>query len=974
MRQMIWARQRDDVADCHTLAISGFGEARSLRPSELAHASVMGALCAAIAIIAVVIPHAGGLGLLGAVPMGLLAYRYQIRVLITATVAAAVIGFLVVGLSGLGAVALCAYVGGLTGVVKRRRHGTPTIIAASFCAGIVVGAAVVIALTILARLRQLMIHTITAAINGVTAVVARVLHLPPAAQELKRIVTEASDYWQWLVLGSAVVTIMAASLIGWWALSQVLQRLGGIPDVHKLDAPPSTGPIQPVPVRLNAVSLRYPHTDHDALRAVSLDVRPAEHVAVTGANGAGKTTLMLILAGREPTSGTVERVGAVGLGQLGGTAVIMQHPESQVLGTRVADDVVWGLPPGKIADVDRLLSEVGLTGLAERDTGGLSGGELQRLAVAAALAREPALLIADEVTSMVDQQGRDALLAVLSGLTDRNQTALVHITHYNNEAAYADRTIKLSDSLDNTTTMVETAPAPPPTIALAHQSHAPVLELAEVGHEYASGTPWAQTALRNISFALHEGDGLLIHGGNGSGKSTLAWIMAGLTIPTTGTCLLDERLASEQVGVVALQFQAARLQLMRGRVDLEVASAGGFSPDDHARLTAALAAVGLDAALAKRPIDQLSGGQMRRVVLAGLLARSPRVLILDEPLAGLDAASRRGLVRLLAHRRRDTGLTVVVISHDFAGLEELCPRTLHLRNGLLEPASAAAQGNNATATPPSQHPTRRPTRPVVLLRPVPRRSPIHELWAGTKLVVVFGISVLLTVHPGWVAIGLVAALVLAGGWIAHIPRGVLPSPPRWLWMLLGIVCVTATLGGGSPQIQVGTVSLGLGGLLGFLRFAALSIVLLGMGALVSWTTHAAEIAPAVATLGRLLRPLRIPIDDWSVALALALRTFPMLIDEFRVLYAARRLRPKQTPRTRRARLRRLATDIIDLIVAVITVTLRRADEMGDAITARGGAGQISALASKPKRADWVALSIATAVLVADVAAALLLGA
>ena len=90
---------------------------------------------------------------------------------------------------------------------------------------------------------------------------------------------------------------------------------------------------------------------------------------------------------------------------MGGTAVVMQHPESQVLGTRVADDVVWGLPPGTKTDVAQLLSEVGLESHAERDTGSLSGGELQRLAVAAALAREPALLIADEVTSMVDQRG-----------------------------------------------------------------------------------------------------------------------------------------------------------------------------------------------------------------------------------------------------------------------------------------------------------------------------------------------------------------------------------------------------------------------------------------------------------------------------------------------------------------------------------------------------------------------------------------
>jgi energy-coupling factor transporter transmembrane protein EcfT len=232
---------------------------------------------------------------------------------------------------------------------------------------------------------------------------------------------------------------------------------------------------------------------------------------------------------------------------------------------------------------------------------------------------------------------------------------------------------------------------------------------------------------------------------------------------------------------------------------------------------------------------------------------------------------------------------------------------------------------------------------------------------------------LLTLYPGWVTIGLVAALALAGAWLAHIPRGVLPSPPRWLWILLAIVAITATMAGGSPQIQVGPVSLGLGGLLEFLRFAALSIVLLGMGALVSWTTNVAEIAPAVATLGRRLRPLRIPIDEWSVALALALRTFPMLIDEFRVLYAARRLRPKETPRTRRARVRQLAADVIDLIVAVITVTLRRADEMGDAIAARGGTGQISAAPSRPKRADWVVLSIASAVCAAALTAGLVLG-
>ena len=169
--------------------------------------------------------------------------------------------------------------------------------------------------------------------------------------------------------------------------------------------------------------------------------------------------------------------------------------------------------------------------------------------------------------------------------------------------------------------------------------------------------------------------------------------MAGLTIPTEGICLLDGRPVSDQVGTVAISFQAARLQLMRGRVDHEVASAAGFSPEDTDRITSALADVGLDAELARRRVDQLSGGQMRRVVLAGLLSRSPRALILDEPLAGLDVAGQRALVRLLQRLRR-AGLTVVVISHDFAGLDDLCPRVLHLRAGTLESATMAGKGNS----------------------------------------------------------------------------------------------------------------------------------------------------------------------------------------------------------------------------------------------------------------------------------------
>lgn len=663
----------------------------SLQPVELANAAVMAAVCSAIAVIVVTLPFAFPLSLLATVPMALLAYRHRLRVLVAATVAGTIIAFLVINLGGLLVVVGSAYTGGLVGIVKRRGGGAPTAFCAAVVAGTVFGLFGVVALTALSRLRNLIFETITGAADGVAAIIGVVPPLAPLAEGLRDIVATLTQFWPVLVIATSITVISFIAMVGWWALTRVLVRLRGVPDVHKLDFAEDDRPVEPVPVAFRDVCFRYPGADHDSVGPLTLTVKGGEHLAITGANGSGKTTMLLLLSGRAATSGTLERPGAVGLGQFGGTAVVLQHPESQVLGTRVVDDVVWGLPSGVTVDVDGLLAEVGLAGLGERDTGGLSGGQLQRLAIAAALAREPRLLIADEITSMVDQPGRDTLRSMMTGLTQRHDTTLVTITHYDDEAASADQTVNLTQHRGHAD-MVRRVPAPAPTAAAAHHTGDTLLEVTAVSHRYNCGTPWESTALRNIDLVVGEGDGVLIHGLNGSGKSTLAWIMAGLLVPTSGECLLDGRPMADQVGAVALSFQAARLQLMRSRVDLDIASAAGFDPQDRRRVEQALGSVGLDPTLGCRRIDLLSGGQMRRVVLAGLLARNPRAIILDEPLAGLDAVSRRGLLTLLSDTRRDTGLTVIVISHDFSGLEELCPRTLHLCDGVLTTAQSTLGG------------------------------------------------------------------------------------------------------------------------------------------------------------------------------------------------------------------------------------------------------------------------------------------
>ncbi|ALR11388.1 hypothetical protein MYCSP_07845 [Mycobacteroides saopaulense] len=255
--------------------------------------------------------------------------------------------------------------------------------------------------------------------------------------------------------------------------------------------------------------------------------------------------------------------------------------------------------------------------------------------------------------------------------------------------------------------------------------------------------------------------------------------------------------------------------------------------------------------------------------------------------------------------------------------------------------------------------TRAPRRPVVLLRPVPGTSTIHELWAGTKLIAVFLISVLLTLFPTWTAIGAVAGLVILTAWLAYIPRGAVPTIPMWMLALVIGGSLTVFFSGGPPFWHIGGLTIGFHGVLAVARTTAVAIVLLGAGAMVSWTTNVSEIAPAVALLGRPLKVFGIPVDERAATLALSLRSFPMLFDEFRVLVAARRLRPPQVREGRRGF--RWVSEVVDMLTAAITVALRRASEMGDAITARGGTGQIAAHPVRPGLRDAVALLLLIAV-------------
>lgn len=228
---------------------------------------------------------------------------------------------------------------------------------------------------------------------------------------------------------------------------------------------------------------------------------------------------------------------------------------------------------------------------------------------------------------------------------------------------------------------------------------------------------------------------------------------------------------------------------------------------------------------------------------------------------------------------------------------------------------------------------------LTFLRLVPGTSPMHRLWAGTKILVAAALALIVSISPSWAMIGVAGGVVVLELLFGRIPLGAFPRLPSWFYGLVTISALLSLWSSTEPVVHVGRVALSMGGLEQWARFTVLAIVLVVSGAVIGWTTPLGEIAPALARLGRPLRWLRIPVDEWALAVALAIRCLPLLIDEIRVLGAARRLRAQDnTGEAPRAAVQRVLVEMHDLMSTAIVASIRRARDLADAIEARGGLG------------------------------------
>lgn len=478
-----------------------------------------------------------------------------------------------------------------------------------------------------------------------------------------------------------------------------------------------------VPVRLAHVTLRY--GDSVALDDVTLEVCRGERVCVLGANGSGKSTLASVICGLlAPDEGDVELAGhAVCTGgvpdlaayrdarrQLG---LVFQNPDDQIVTSVVADDVAFGpenlgVPRAQISvRVARELRRVAMEKYAHADPSRLSGGQRQRVCIAGALAMEPAVLVLDEPSSLLDVRGRAAIMRVMGRLAAAGAT-LVHVTHFMDEALAADRVVVMQHghvALEGTpdevfaaknAQVIEALGLEMPfearlAVALRQAGAAggaiaapgtpsdekpaacvpaaePLAILArDLGFSYG---PDAQ-ALDGVSLKVPARATTAIVGQTGSGKSTLLRLLCGLEAADAGSLTVCGINAATKRGrrqirrAVGYVMQHPERQLFAQTVAEDVAfgprNQGLSAAEVERRVAHALDLVGLADRRDASPFE-LSGGQQRLAAIAGVLAMEPELLVLDEPTAGLDPRGRARLRALMADLAAH-GVTLLQVTH-----------------------------------------------------------------------------------------------------------------------------------------------------------------------------------------------------------------------------------------------------------------------------------------------------------------------
>ncbi len=397
--------------------------------------------------------------------------------------------------------------------------------------------------------------------------------------------------------------------------------------------------------------------------------------------------------------------------------------------------------------VDEALKQVDMYEYRDHAPHQLSGGQKQRVAIAGVIAMQPKCIVMDEPTAMLDPKGRREVMKTIHALNKEKGITVVLITHYMDEAAQADRVVVMDGGkiiMDNVPKKIfsrvkelravgldvpqvtelcdmliekgidispeiiheqecaealfrltggRSAVIPPKPEEPVEDNRPVVLTADKVTYKYSVGTPFEKTAVDSVDLEIREGEFVGIIGHTGSGKSTLIQHFNGLVKPTSGHVLVDcADIWGKGVNIrdirfkVGLVFQYSEHQLFEETVAKDIAygpkNMGLTEEEIKQRVVSAAESMDIVKLLNKSPFE-LSGGQQRRVALAGVLAMDPEVLILDEPAAGLDPKGRDKILGQIKQYHEKYGKTILLVSHSMEDIVKYAGKVLVMNKSRL---------------------------------------------------------------------------------------------------------------------------------------------------------------------------------------------------------------------------------------------------------------------------------------------------
>lgn len=743
----------------------------------------------------------------------------------------------------------------------------------------------------------------------------------------------------------------------------------------------------------NAVSLQKVRFSYDGgktwiLDGIDLEIAYGQRIAIIGKNGSGKSTLSKIIAGlSSPDSGIVTLCGikVFEANNVDSKAyqkaresigALFQSPEDQIVTTVVEDDVAFGLENLCASkefmkqNISNALRAVNMENHRFSDPSNMSGGQQQRVAIASSIATKSKLLVLDEPTSMLDSCAKEDVNKLFNKL-QTSGTTIVQVTHKISECKNADRILMLENGKLRDVSLLEldeffTEKSPAVIESKSMTENAKKSNTAiEISNLNVSYTNSQTPIIRDYSLSVKSGEIVAIMGKNGCGKSTLAKAICALIKYDSGSICVNGIKISEKTSKSQMReirknigyvMQLPEQQLFAQTVFEDVAygpkNFGLEGRELHSRVLNALKSLHIEHLAQKSPFE-LSGGQQRLAAIAGVLACNPKILVLDEPTAGLDFEYAKIVLKILSDLH-NKGITIIVITHNLNEAKSLGARIVTLESRKKKEIQEHAQDEKLENASENVNEKKNEIKNKSLL----------SLF-NTRIILISCLILMFSAFSitNFYQLGILALSTLALIFLARI------SPIKLLLSLHMFIAIFVFSGmfnllvvhSGREIFKIGPLLITDDGIKFAILFASRFSLVILIGSIIVLTISQTQLTEACASIISPLKIIGLPSQEIALIMSLALRFLPTLAKEAESVALAQIARGGNI---KDGSIKKRLQAITSLIVPGFASVIRHANTLGLALDSRcyvPGAKRTHLHTEKMRLKDFALLIITLAI-------------